>query len=504
VDVALEHAFVFKSKRRAKTGAKGGNEDIGIDDRLDQKESDSILAVRVGFEPTEPVKVQRFSRPPDSTALAPHRIGTLPIYRISSKVAKIGLSMPRILLVAATTGYQTRSFAAAAQRLGIDIVLATDRCHVLEDPWLDRAIPVRFDEPESAIQSIRDVTIDGVVAVADRPTLLAAFAARDLGVPYHVPEAVARCRNKHVMRGIFEAAGLPVPENFQVPLDSDPASVAARAPFPCVLKPLGLSASRGVIRADGRNEFIAAFERIRRILERRDIRVHHDSCNDAIQVERYIEGREFAVEALVTNGELQVLAIFDKPDPLEGPYFEETIYTTPSREPARVQSAIVETTRAAVAALGLTDGPVHAEMRVNNAGVFMLEVAARPIGGLCARALRFEGGLTLEDAVLLHAIRKMPAELTLCPPASGVMMIPVPRAGIFESVSGVDRARETPGVDDVVITAIPGQQLATLPEGASYTGFIFASGNDPAAVEEALRRSHARLTFQVLSTLPVF
>jgi biotin carboxylase len=224
--------------------------------------------------------------------------------------------MSRILLVAATTGYQTRSFAAAAQRLGIDLVLATDRCHVLEDPWRDHAIAVRFEEPESAVESLQDLAIHGVVAVADRPTLLAAFAARHLRLPYHSPEAVARCRNKHVMRNVFEAAGLPVPENVLMPLDSDPVSVATSAPFPCVLKPLGLSASRGVIRANDREEFIAAFERIRRILERREIRAHDDSGNDAIQVERYIKGREFAVEGLVTDGDLKVVAIFDKPDPL--------------------------------------------------------------------------------------------------------------------------------------------------------------------------------------------
>jgi biotin carboxylase len=258
-----------------------------------------------------------------------------------------------------------------------------------------------------------------------------------------------------------------------------------------------------VIRANNRDEFVAAFKRIRRILERPEIRETRESLNDSIQIESYTEGREFALEGIMTGGELEVLAIFDKPDPLEGPYFEETIYTTPSREPAQIQSAIVETTRRAVAALGLRHGPLHAEMRVNHEGVFMLEVAARPIGGLCARALRFAGGLSLEDVVLLHAIGRMPSQLELSPPASGVMMIPVPRAGIFDSASGIDLARETPGVDDVVITAIPGQRLVPLPEGASYTGFIFASGQHPGAVENALRKAHACLTFHVQQALPI-
>ena len=424
--------------------------------------------------------------------------------------------MPRVLLVAATTGYQTRSFAAAARRLGIDVILATDRCHVLEDPWRDNAIPVRFEEPEIAAEVLGDCVVDGIVAVADRPTLVAALAARKLGLPYHSPQAVAACRDKHVMREIFGRSELPVPENFRVALDRDPREIARDAGFPCVLKPLGLSASRGVIRANNADEFVAAFDRIRRILEQPDIRQSHEEWNEAIQVERYIEGREFALEGLMTQGELNVLAIFDKPDPLDGPFFEETIYVTPSRESREIQSAIIDTARRAVRALGLHHGPVHAEMRVNAQGVYMIEVAARPIGGLCARALRFAflscitdpsacvlSGLTLEEVVILHAIGNMPKRLTLSRQAMGVMMIPVPRAGVYESVTGIEDALRTDGVDDVVITAKTGQKLVPLPEGASYTGFIFASGDDAAAVETSLRTAHSRLEFEILGTLDV-
>ncbi len=411
--------------------------------------------------------------------------------------------MPRILLVAATTGYQTRSFAAAARRHGIGVVLATDRCHVLEDPWGDRAIPIRFEEPENAAEALAGVSVDGIVAVADLPTSVAARAAEKLGLPFHSPAAVAACRDKHRMRELFATAGLPVPRNFRVALDSDPADAANSARFPCVLKPLGLSASRGVIRANDSAEFIGAFERIRRILEQPEIRRFHDEINRAIQIEDYIEGREFALEGLITRGELDVLAIFDKPDPLEGPFFEETIYVTPSREPAAVQHAFVETTRQAVRALGLYHGPIHAEMRVNAAGVWMLEVAARPIGGLCARALRFEGDVTLEEVVMLHAIGEPPQSLVLAPPASGVMMIPVPAAGVFQSVSGIEEARQTPGVDDIVITAKQGQPLIPLPEGASYVGFVFAGGAKPADVEHSLRQAHARLKFEILASLNV-
>jgi hypothetical protein len=416
--------------------------------------------------------------------------------------------MARILLVAATTGYQTRSFTAAARRLGIEVILATDRCHELEDPWSDNAIPVRFEEPEMAAEALGETVVDGIVAVADRPTLVAALTAQKLGLPYHRPDSVAACRDKHRMREMFRLAGLPVPDNFLAKLNSDPGRIARKTRFPCVLKPLGLSASRGVIRANNADEFVSAFERIRRILDHAEIRQLHEEWNEAIQVERYIDGREFALEGLMTGGELKVLAIFDKPDPLEGPFFEETIYVTPSRASGEIQTAIIDTARLAVRALGLHHGPVHAEMRVNARGVFMLEVAARPIGGLCARALRFDGGLTLEDIVVLHAVGRGAVEkttngFTLSPPSTGVMMIPVPQAGIYESVAGIDEALGTDGVDDVVITAKKGQRLVPLPEGASYTGFIFASGGDPLAVETSLRTAHLRLKFEIFAALDV-
>lgn len=412
------------------------------------------------------------------------------------------------MLLAATTGYQTQSFAAAARRLNVTVKLATDRCHILEDPWRDQAVAVRFDEPRESARELAGtldlLRVDGIAAVADRPTLVAAYLAEFLGLPWHPVHAVAACRDKHRMRMQFADAGLPTPSNAKVALDETPPDFD----FPCVLKPLGLSASRGVIRADNRAELENAFARIRRILEQPEILAMREHANRAIQIEEYIPGREFAVEGVMTDGVLRVLAVFDKPDPLEGPYFEESIYVTPSREAASVQEAIVNTTRRAARALGLWHGPIHAEMRVNESGVYMLEIAARPIGGLCARALRFrmpgrEDTFTLEELLVLHTIGEMPAQLAPASAASGVMMIPVPRAGVFESVSGVEKARAIPGIDDVVITAKPGEKLVPLPEGAGYPGFLFASGPDAGFVEEALRRAHGELRFDVLGTLPV-
>jgi hypothetical protein len=407
----------------------------------------------------------------------------------------------RLLLIGATTGYQTRVFAEAAERLGFELILATDRCHVLDDPWGDRAIALRFEDPEGAAQTLAaEVRIDGIVAVGDRPAYIAALAAGLLGViPYNSPDSVNASRNKFLARERFRAAGLLVPEFRRVPLLEGPERAAQQARYPCVLKPLGLSASRGVIRADNPSEFVIAFRRIENLLADPDIARLHEDQDRFLQVETFIAGREFALEGLLTRGHLRVLAIFDKPDPLDGPFFEETIYIAPSREDPATQRAIVQTTEAAIRALGLSHGPIHAEMRVNSHGVWMLEVAARPIGGLCARVLP-----GLEELILRHAAAGVdPGSIAMPAPASGVMMIPIPREGIYVDAQGLDQARAQPGIEEVIITAKQGQKLIQLPEGASYLGFIFARGESPDAVDHALRSAHRQLRFEIAAALPV-
>jgi len=426
----------------------------------------------------------------------------------------------RLLLLSNTTGYQANAFREAAQRVGVPLALATDRCHVLEDPWGDAALAVRFNDPEHSAKTIEDqarkTPFTAVVAIGDAPTLTAALAAERLGLPFHPPAAVEACKNKWIARERFKAAGLSVPWYKRVPADENPRELVSEVPFPCVLKPLGLSASRGVIRANVGSEFVEAFHRIGKLLKQMDDPTQPGAQSDNqpgenrpqenlwIQVESYIPGQEFALEGLVTNGDLKPLALFDKPDPLEGPYFEETIYVTPSRLPYSVQSAMVATAQRAVKALGLTNGPIHAEMRLNDNGVWMLEVAARPIGGLCARALLFgRQRMPLEELIVRHAIGEDVSKLEREEAASGVMMIPIPAAGFYEGVKGVEQAQRVPGVHSVDITAKLQQKLVPLPEGASYLGFIFARGNSAMMVEEALRRAHGCLRFQISADIPV-
>jgi biotin carboxylase len=401
-----------------------------------------------------------------------------------------------VLLVAATTGYQTRAFAEAGRRLGIHMILATDRCHVLDNPWGDQAVPIRFEQPKESAAQLADLQIDGIVAVGDRPAWIAALAAEKLGVPFHPGPAVEAASDKHLARSRFAQAGLLAPDHYQISRDCPPPGANF---YPCVLKPLALSASRGVIRADNDREFAAAASRIRAILEHPDLERLAEPRNRFIQVERYLAGREFALEGLVTRGKLQTPAIFDKPDPLDGPFFEETIYVTPSRETRPVQADLREAAQRAVTALGLEHGPVHAEMRVTERGVFVLEVAARPIGGLCSKALRFENGVSLEEIILRHALGEDPKIVGEALPG-GVMMIPIPKSGIYHGVTGVEAAQEVPGISEVVITAKVGQKLEMLPEGASYLGFIFAGGENAGL---ALRQAHQMLSFGLQTALNI-
>jgi biotin carboxylase len=289
---------------------------------------------------------------------------------------------------------------------------------------------------------------------------------------------------------------VPVPRFRLVNLTDDPAARAAEIEYPCVLKPLSLSASRGVIRANDAREFVAAFRRISAILEMIDVSLP-DEARRALLVEEFIPGVEVALEGLLVGGTLHVLAIFDKPDPLDGPFFEETIYVTPSRLPDATQARIAAVSRDACSALGLTEGPVHAELRLNERGPFVLEVAARSIGGLCSRTLTFGTGLSLEEVILCHALGRPLASLERERRAAGVMMIPIPRAGRLAAVHGTDEAAAIDGIEEVTITMHPGQDVVPLPEGWQYLGFIFARAETPAAVEHALRRAHGRLHFTI-------
>ena len=409
---------------------------------------------------------------------------------------------PRLLLLLPTATYRTAAFVEAARRLGVVLTVASERPSTFQDANPGGLVTLDLSEPDRAAAQARafarEHPLQGVVGVDDDTAVVAAAIATALGLRGNDVAAARAARDKHEQRTSLATAGVPVPHFRLFPVDEDPRRLAAGVPYPCVLKPLRLAASRGVIRADTPEDFVAAFERVKRILEQAGC------ASRSILVEDFVPGREYALEGLLLAGELRVLALFDKPDPLDGPYFEETIYVTPSRLPADEQRAVAACAERAAAALGLREGPVHAELRVNGSGPWLIELAARPIGGRCSGALRFGTGgsglgtwASLEEIIVRHALGMQIPSLERESQASGVMMIPVPGAGVLREVRGVDEARGLPLVEEVVITAHPDQELVPWPEGARYPGFIFARGDTPEAVEAALRAAHRRLQFVI-------
>jgi len=406
----------------------------------------------------------------------------------------------RLLLLLPTRTYRTEDFIDAARTLGVDLVCASEKPSTLEALAPDSLLTLDFVDAADAAARVAEWSVGrplaAVVGVDDVTAAAAAAIAERLGLRASAPAAVAAARDKFQMRQCLAAAGLPVPRFRRIALGENPVLAARGVAFPCVLKPLSLSASRGVIRANTIEQFVVAFKRIAALLARDDVAVTGDAARYLL-AEEYVPGLEVALEGLLIGGTLHVLALFDKPDPLEGPFFEETIYVTPSRLPDRVQRAIRATAAAACAALGLTEGPVHAELRVNDDGPWVLEVAARSIGGLCSRTLRFGTGMTLEEIILRHALGWTIDTLERERPAAGVMMIPIPKAGVLHDVQGLREAKATRLVEDVVISAHVGQEVVPLPEGWQYLGFIFARGDAPADVEDALRIAHSRLRFGI-------
>jgi biotin carboxylase len=406
----------------------------------------------------------------------------------------------RLLLLVPTTTYRTEDFMEAASRLDVDLVVAAERDNVMAAQFPDHLITVPFDRPEDAARQVAtwaaERPVHAVVAVDDAAVVAGAAIGTALGLRANPVAAVGATRNKLAMRQRLAAAGVPSPAFTSVRVTEAPEHAAARVPYPCVLKPLVLSASRGVIRADTEAEFAAAFRRVAGILAAPDVAAL-GAGTDRVLVEGFVPGAEVALEGLLRDGALDTLALFDKPDPLEGPFFEETIYVTPSRLPEAVQAGIRDCAQQAARALGLRDGPVHAELRVNAEGPWLIEIAARSIGGLCSRTLRFGTGMTLEEIILRQAL-----DLPMAPPerersAAGVMMIPIPCGGVLEAVDGLEAARAMPGIEDVTIAAHRGQEIVPLPEGSRYLGFIFSRAATPAEAEAQLRRAHAQLRFDI-------
>ena len=412
-------------------------------------------------------------------------------------------SEKRILLLLPTKTYRAEAFLSAASQLGVAVAIGSDQPQTLSELSPRKSLVINFSKPEKATEEIvafsQTHPIDAVVGVDDNTTILVSMVSKALSLPHNSVESARTTRSKYQMRKVLAMGGIPSPHFELVSISADPAEIASGVNFPCVLKPLALSASRGVIRANNPREFVKAFQRIVSILDSSDVKSRKDARAQQILVEDFIPGIEVALEGILIRGRLKVLAIFDKPDPLDGPFFEETLYITPSRLPVDVQNDIISCTARTADALGLREGPVHAELRVNDDGAWIIEIAARSIGGLCARTLRFGTGISLEELIIRHAIGMEVESLQRERQPAGVMMIPIPHAGFLREMRGKTGAERVSGIEEVTISIPIGQEVLPLPEGARYLGFIFARGNTPESVEDSLREAHHRLEFIIMA-----
>lgn len=406
----------------------------------------------------------------------------------------------RVLLLLPTTTYKARDLLEAAERLAVEVVVGSDRRQALERTTPGHTVALDFSDPERGVRQIvalhRSDPFRAVLGVDDESCILAAMAGEALGLRHNPVAAVRAARNKHETRCLQARAGLRCPGFRKVPLGAPPAEIAREVGYPCVLKPLSLGAGRGVLRADDPHEFVRSFRRIEAILRDPETRRGNEHA-DHLLVEDYLPGAEVALEGLLVEGRLRALALFDKPDPLCGPTFEETIYVTPSGLPETTRSAVFEEAQDACRALGLRAGPVHVELRLHRDRPWLIEAAARSIGGLCSRALRFGAGISLEELILRHALGMETEELQRERRPSGVMMIPIPRAGVLREVRGLEAARAVEGIEEVTLSTHRGAELVPLPEGHRYLGFIFARASTPTRTEAALREAHSRLEFSV-------
>lgn len=403
----------------------------------------------------------------------------------------------RIMLLCPSTSHGVKEFLRAADAMNLDVMVGVSRACALERLSNGRIVSLDFDAPEDSARWIaraaRRCPLRAVLGIDDKTTVIAGAASRMLGLANNTAASLGAARDKYTFRTVLARAGLPTPRFRLVSLREDLERVAASNFYPCVLKPRCLSGSRGVIRADGPKQFVRAARRTAVILRDLVSGEHAES----LLVEAFVPGWEVALEGLLANGRLQVLALFDKPEPLDGPFFEETVYVTPSRLPGRQQRAIAATVTAAANALGLQSGPIHAELRVNADGIWPIELAARAIGGRCARSLSFGNGVQLEELILRQALGLPTSHLDRERRASGVMMMPIPGAGRLQRIEGVESARAVRGIEGVAIDVHIGEHLVPLPEGDRYLGFLFAKGDNSRRVHAALRKAFHELRFQI-------
>ena len=402
------------------------------------------------------------------------------------------MMMSRVLIIAPHGSYRTSAYVAAAHQLKLDVLIASEGKHSIVSEYA-QGLHINFQDEEASLQLILQEAekhpFTAIIGTDDSSTELAAKASTALNLPHNPLSAVTLGRRKDLARECLALESVLVPDFRIIHLQSPWQSQLDDIIYPVVVKPVALSASRGVIRADNQADLITAIHRIKSILKNEAGLSAEEK--QALLIESFISGDEVAVEGMLHQGELEILSVFDKPDPLNGPYFEETYYITPSRHAKEKLEQLHQVVADACSAYGLIEGPIHAECRINDSGVWILEVAARTIGGLCGRLLQFGTGYSLEELVLMRAMgRQLSSEPDFARKAAGVLMIPIPKAGILKRVEGQFEASQIEYIESVEIQIRQGYELIPLPEGRNYLGFIFARAPSAELAEAALRKAH--------------
>ena len=405
----------------------------------------------------------------------------------------------RALLIAPDRSYRTGAFVLAAQKLGIELVVASfgDACLASRSGGLALNRESGAEALDTISRAVADNPFAAILASDDETVALAGAAAERNGLPGNPAHAIKALTSKIHFRRFCQSNDTQGPGFIALDSKSLDQGVPSGIHYPCVAKPATLSASRGVIRCDNSGELDRALKRIHSLL-----RSEGKLGEEAVLIEDYIDGLEYAVDGLLKQGRLQVLAIFEKPDPMAGPFFEETIYLTPPRLSHQITDQVITALENLCRKLGICEGALHAELRINSSGVWFLEIAGRTVGGRCGRILEFQTGRSLEELVLANAVR-LPAVVGERTGSNGVMMIPVTQGGVLRRVEGISAARRVPDIVDVEIDVREGQILVPWPEGCAYPGFIFARAKSVADVERALRAAHRCLNFVLAPQLPI-
>ena len=402
-----------------------------------------------------------------------------------------------VILIIPSASYRTGPFMNAIKKLDLKVLVISDKSQVFSGKYPDNLIIINFnhwkDKSVEISKWAKNNGLKAVIGVDEESIVLAANLSNFLNVDHNSIESVLLTKNKYLMRTELIKTGLCSPWFKIFSIYESSNKIINEISFPCVIKPTFLSGSRGVMRVNTKKELSEGIKTLNELLSLDELRKRGGKQSDYIMIEEYIPGKEVAIEGIVSEGKLTMLAIFDKPELLEGPTFEETIIVTPSVLTKKIQYSLLETLQVVVKALGIVKGPVHAEARINRNGNYILECASRSIGGLCSKVLEFQGGISLEELILRSYLGRNIEKSKLIGNARGVMMMPTEKKGILKEIGGVKDALVVKGVTDLQITVKPGEKLQPLPKGDRYLGFIFAGGNNQEFVINALKNAWSKI-----------